>query len=414
MGKRRVRLALALSAAISAIFLLVAGPSRLSGPTPFNHFALLADAFVHGRLDLGGPPPAHAQGNDFALFAGRWFVVFPPFPALLLVPLALALGSPERIPDGLVFIALAGLAPGALFLALERLRDAGRSDRDERTNLILAALFGLGTPFFFSAERGTVWFAAHVVGAICAALFLLFSVEAEHPLLAGLALAGGLATRTPLAFAAPYFVWEAWRADRTLAPRRLASFSIPIALALAALGWLNHARFGAWTEFGYRYLTVVWRDRIDRVGLFSYRYLARNLGVMLTSLPFPGDGKAPFRISPHGLALWVTTPIYLWLARPARTDAAWRALALTALAVAIPSLLYQNSGQLQFGYRFSNDYAPFLFALLAVSNVRFSRVFWAAAGLAVVVNAFGAVTFQRPGFERFYELERGYALYPED
>jgi hypothetical protein len=32
--------------------------------------------------------------------------------------------------------------------------------------------------------------------------------------------------------------------------------------------------------------------------------------------------------------------------------------------------------------------------------------FWALAAAAVVINGFGALTFQRAGFERFYYLDR--------
>ena len=70
-------------------------------------------------------------------------------------------------------------------------------------------------------------------------------------------------------------------------------------------------------------------------------------------------------ISGHGLALWFTTPIYLWLVRPKKVDFLWGAAALAALGPCVMNLLYQNSGWFQFGYRFSNDYAVFLFVLLA-------------------------------------------------
>jgi len=68
----------------------------------------------------------------------------------------------------------------------------------------------------------------------------------------------------------------------------------------------------------------------------------------------------------------------------------------------VPALFYQNTGWMQFGYRFSNDYAVFLFAALALSGRRLSPTFWALTLLAVAINAFGAITFDRPGFERYY------------
>ena len=36
---------------------------------------------------------------------------------------------------------------------------------------------------------------------------------------------------------------------------------------LAVAAWYNRARFGDPLEFGYRYLTVLWRPRMEKWGL---------------------------------------------------------------------------------------------------------------------------------------------------
>jgi hypothetical protein len=194
--------------------------------------------------------------------------------------------------------------------------------------------------------------------------------------------------------------------DRPRFVKAFALFVLPIALVFALTLVLNAARFGDPFEVGYRYLEVAWRARIEKWGLFSYHYLGRNLGVVLTSLPWVGDADVPFRVSAHGLALWVTTPMYLWLLWPKRTLAPHLALATTAIAVALPSLFYQNSGWVQFGYRFSNDYALFLFALFAVGGRRIGIAFAALGTWAVVVNALGAATFNRAEGAPYYVIER--------
>jgi hypothetical protein len=165
----------------------------------------------------------------------------------------------------------------------------------------------------------------------------------------------------------------------------------------------NQRRFGDPFEVGYRYLGVAWQLRIEKWGLFSYHYLAKNLGVVLTSLPFmTPSSPVPFQINMHGLALWLTTPAYLWLLWPARRSVPHRALWITVACVALPTLLYQNTGWLQFGYRFSTDYSVFLFALLAIGGYRFGRAFQLAACAAVLINAFGAWTFGRPEYAAYY------------
>src|SRR5439155_26231596 len=94
--------------------------------------------------------------------------------------------------------------------------------------------------------------------------------------------------------------------------------------------------------------------------------------------------------------------IYLWLFWPVRKSFRWYALLAGAIPVFFADLLYQNSGWIQFGYRFSNDFAVFLFAMLAIGGYRFGRLFYALAAWGVAVNAFGALTFERKGLERFY------------
>jgi hypothetical protein len=417
---RRLVLAFAIYCGASLLLLACAPPAILREHTAFNHFALLAESWLRGRLDLGGAPPAYTQGNDFASYRGDWFVVFPPFPALLLVPLVAIAGTAERVCDGRLFLLVAGLAPAALFLVLEKVRRIGESQRSELENAGLATLFCFGSVYFFSSLQGTVWFAAHVVAAVLTALYLLFALQAERPLAAGVCLALAIATRTPLLLAAPLFVLEALRATRSERPRGpgvlqryelgrllrlLARFALPLAGVLAFTCWYNHARFDDALEPGYRYLNVTWAKRIAKWGLFDYHYLARNLGVMLSSLPWFPAGGGPLQVNGHGLALWITTPMYLWLLLARRWSPLARSVLLCVVLVALPTLFYQNTGWVQFGYRFSNDYAPLLFLLLAMLGPPLRGAFMLAAAFAVIVNFFGALTFGRPEHAKFYFVD---------
>jgi hypothetical protein len=233
--------------------------------------------------------------------------------------------------------------------------------------------------------------------------------------LAGLMIVLAFATRGPsIALGAALFAFEAvrvtrtgdgpwWRAvDRRALLRRLALFTAPIVPVLGLILWHNHARFGNVLEFGHTLLVIGWRARIEKWGLFSYHFAAKNLSVMLAGLPYLTKVPAGVQVNAHGLALWVTTPVFLWLLWPRRTGPLWRGLAITAALIAVLDLCYQNTGWEQFGYRFSNDYAVLLVAMLAIGGFRFRRLFWLCAALGVVINAFGAYTFHRAGYERFY------------
>jgi hypothetical protein len=435
---RRVLLAAVLYVLCTGVFATLAGAERLVWHTPFNHFALLADAWLHGRQDLPRGPPPYTQSNDFVEYAGKTFISFPPFPAVLMLPFVKLAGSAEDFRDGQFVIWLAGLAPAVLFLVLEKLRRTSRSPRTELQNLVLSALFAFGTVYFFTAVEGTVWFAAMVVAAALQALYVLFALDAERPLLAGAMMGCAYLTRPPMLAAAPIFALEAMRVSlrggwptegawrtrvretfsrldmRALAWRYLL-FAVPVIVAFAIVAWMNFARYARATPlyFDHELLTVAWRGRMVRWGgMFSYHFLAKNLGIAFTSLPWlpPRDAPfgAPFKINEHGLALWFTTPLYFWLLWPKRFDGdpdrKWLYV-IVAISAALPAamgLLYQNSGWRQFGYRFSNDYAVLLFVLLAIGARPMRRLFAAAAVWSVACNLFGAATFDKAAFDRFY------------
>jgi peptidoglycan/LPS O-acetylase OafA/YrhL len=80
---------------------------------------------------------------------------------------------------------------------------------------------------------------------------------------------------------------------------------------------------------------------------------------------------------------------------------------LTVAAAALPSLLYQSSGYIQFGYRYSLDYMVFLMMILAVGNRPLSRVFKGLVVVAFAINLFLAITF-----DRYMEFSYDDAFFP--
>jgi len=424
--ERRWALPLAIFALCAGIYCATSA-QRLLRPSANNHYVHLAHAWLQGRLDIGGDPPGT---NDWACFdtvahgpcpAGhyafsgpdaeryRWYVSFPPLPAILLLPVVAIFGLGTL--DALFWALVAGLAPTLLFIVLRFLRESGRSGRSQRDDLLVTTLFSVGSVYYFVAAQGTVWFAAHVVAAACVCLYLLCSFGARRPGVAGLALGLAFLSRPVTLLLAGFFVLQAITSARDEPrsshgsaphlPRTLAMFALPLAAAVAFAMWHNTARFGDPFEFGHSFLQVRWRSRIETWGLFSMHYLPRNLAVFFLSLPWLIPSSPFVRITRHGLALWFTSPNLLWSLGPKKLDATIVALWAAVLPTALCTLLYQNTGWVQFGYRFSLDYLPLLFVLVALSGRRFGAAFLSCAVFAIVVNTFGAVTFDR--YPRFYD-----------
>jgi hypothetical protein len=389
------------------VFGAVSG-DRLLTPSRDNHYVHLAHGILHGRLFLEGAPP---HRNDWARHEGKWFVAFPPLPAILMLPGVAARGL--ECNDRLFTLPFAAAGPALLLLLLNLLAARGRIARGPKERRLLTALYGVGTVHFFCAAQGSVWYTAHMVGGVMLLAFLLCAADAGRPVLAGLFLALAFACRPPMLLCGAFLLFELARLPRREALRRAALAALPLALVLAGLMAMNAARLGDPFEFGHRHLVVIQAARIEEWGLFSLRYLGRNLAALLASVPWLTAEAPYFKVSLHGLALWVTTPAFLWILWPARVGRDFAAVAITAALVALPSLFYQNTGWVQFGQRFSLDYAPLLVLLLALGGRRFGRLFIAAVALSIAVNLFGAVTFDRA--PRFYAggADR-HAIFPSD
>jgi hypothetical protein len=218
---------------------------------------------------------------------------------------------------------------------------------------------------------------------------------------------------------------DLWRAFA-----ELLAFVVPIAAAVGLLLAQNAARFGAPLDFGYRAMAVsgILADDLERYGQFNTHFLARNVDAMLFNRPVlvpadlrqwagllaeparlvaalaqraPARGFAfPLRFDPWGSGLWMVTPALVFALRvPRRREtalfvAAW----LGSLAVAVPDLLYYNTGWYQYGYRFALDFLPLLLVPMAMGLRRPLRRAWRGAflvllGASILSNLLGARWF---------------------
>ncbi len=451
--RRRLIIAALLYVVCSAVFAWVAG-DRTESHTMNNHFAVQAEVWKQGRWYLTEEDiTARARRgeldmyNDWAIVRKedpvthkvevRYYNSFPLFPAVVMYPFVSMAGSALMFRDGLFVVLVAGIGPALFFLALESLRAQKRLARSQIENAGLALAYAFGTVYFFSAVQGTVWFAAHVVAAALTGGYLLCAFRADKIwwcALAGVLVGCGYHTRPPFILCVPLFAFEAARVslrspvrtDGSLLLRagdvwgkldlralfvRYVVFAVPILVALWATRKINEVCYGDPNIYGHQLLNVVWMERVKRFGLFSYHYLSRNLTCAFTLLPIVNPaaklppGISRLQISGNGLALWVTTPLYFWLLWPKVKPALHWVLWATVVPIAGLVLLYHNSGWIQFGFRFSNDFSPYLFLLLAIGMRPFGVVFRLAAIASIAVNAFGAVSFQRRGFEKYYFLQ---------
>ncbi len=353
---------LCLFVALLVVYGLTAGRS-LARHSLAPHYVYLAESFLHGRLDLLHVP---APAYDLTPISGRWYVAFPPLPALLLLPAVALWGL--AVSD-IAFSVLMGAASVALFwLALARAERTLGLRWEPGTKAWLCALLGLGSPLWYCAALGSVWYTAHVVAVACLCLYVLEALGRNRPWLTGLCLGLAFLARGPALLAFPLTL--VLGPGRARSPRGVLPFVVLFALglapALAAQAGYNAARFGHPLEFGYRWMNSpdALQARLRAWGQFSLHFLPENLFTMTVRPPLLS--WRPLRIAPDpwGMGLVFTMPALLLAL--ARARVAWArgpravvlGLALAIALVAAPSLLYFNTGSYQFGYRFALDWLP--------------------------------------------------------
>ncbi|RLC64049.1 MAG: hypothetical protein DRI80_02390 [Chloroflexota bacterium] len=361
------------------------------------HFVYLAESFLHGHLDLVHIP---APLYDLTPFEGRWYVSFPPLPALLMLPLVALRGL--AVSDIAFSVVVGALNVALVYAVLAR---SGIGDRrsgigERRAGIWLCALMGLGTPLWYCAALGSVWYTAHVVAVTCLCLYALEVLGRNRPILAGLWLGLGFLARAPVLLAFPLTLTLGLQKARNYreSARFLLLLALGMAPALLGQAAYNWARFGSPLEFGYRWMNSpgALLERQTTWGQFSLHFLPENLYTLLIRPPL--ISLVPLRIEPDpwGMGLLLTCPALLLALQPhsgrrstqihadlhhlrksARTCAPltlrrfnslrlglWLSIAL----VQLPSLLYFNTGSYQFGYRFALDWLPLGVLLVALGT----------------------------------------------
>lgn len=363
----------AVTIALGLATLIVYACSYRGEAAHFNYMVRQADAFVHGRLDVD-ERPLHLQ--ELLPWQGKWYVVFPPVPSILLVP-AVAVFGPT-FPQPILSILL-----GAINVALAHrlfLRVFGASSRTEARDeaagrLVagwLAVLYAFGTIQWYHAEVGSAWYVAHIVALTFLWLFLLEATGRGRPVYCGLLIGAAHLSRLPTLFAVAFLpLWsrevffEGWRPR--MRPFLLLAMGIAPALLLNAL--YNYARFGTFKDVQFILfdLLPMFKDEQNyRYGHMSLLYIPVHLKEMLTAMPVWRPSFPWVLPSQFAMAVWITTPAFVLLLRARRSSRLWLPAVVAAAAVALPSLMHGGNGFTQFGYRHTLDYMPFLLLLVGL------------------------------------------------
>jgi hypothetical protein len=333
-----------------------------------GYYNYLADAFLHGQLHLRIVPPVT---HDLSLYQGRYYLYWPPFPALLMLPFVALFGI--SFSDTLLNLVIGALnvAMVAILLRQASIHRVIKLSRVRRGLLVLC--FALGTVHLTLAPFGRVWNIGQLVGFLCVALSYVAVFRFRGMLafaLAGLALAAALLTRNHLVFAGLWPACYLLYRHRSLGWRRLLANSLigilPIIAAVFLLGIYNWLRFqNVWDNgLAYHHMAAIFVSDYATYGAFNLHYLPANVFYQYIAYPLP------FReMSFFGGSLFLLTPIFaaagVGIARMRPRWSMW-ALLGSIFLVAVPILLLMGTGWVQFGPRYTLDFTIPLLLLTAI------------------------------------------------
>ena len=364
-----------------AAFLIYALVATRSGPIWQNsgaaYFNYLADAFLHGQSYLRVTP---SLTLDLAINNGNYYLYWPPFPAVLLMPFVALFGI--NFSDVLFTLALAGLNVGLVAYFLRLLSDKEIAPTQPWQRFLLVILFSFGSVHFILARWGIAWFTSQIVAFLCGLLIYIIVLRYKGTkafFFSGLFLSLAMMSRSHLIFLGIWPAYYLFKKHRELGYKKLigayAVFVTPILVALIVYAGYNWERFGSFFDLGigtsYRNLGPFLQGDFEKYGHFSIHYIPTNIYYNFIFYPFPLSNETLM-----GGSLFLLSPVYIaafWGFKSSQPKASNWVLGITILAVLIPILVNIGTGWATFGPRYTLDFTPPLLMLTAVGISRFHR-----------------------------------------
>ncbi len=393
-----------------ALVSLIVSSARI-GINPFgssyaNHFVYQAQSLLHGHLDI----PKFTK-TDIILVNGKYYIVYPPFPAIVMMPFVALFGL--GFSDIFFTQVVSAINLVLLFWLLELLRRSGRSHRTFSQNVALCIFFFFGTINFYLSLGGTMWFTAHIVATTCTLCFLIFAFKQRYAP-AAFCLGCAFLSRAPALVGVLLLLYLLVEEQtdvttlRTLLKGIHRPFWRKAGLALApllAIGLVflvrNTLAFGNPLQTGYPLLVQQLYPQA-RYGVIGPHYIWPDL--VANFLTFPNFiFRDAFDISPHldilhdgiGLSVFITTPIFLFLffIRNREASGLRKVLWMIVGLIIAAALIYHAAGWFQFGARYLFEGYPYAFLLLTLSEIEMDWRFYLLGLAGVLINFAGAEAF---------------------
>lgn len=360
----------------------------------YNSYALQADSWRQGRLDLGQDYPY----LELAVYNGKYYVSFPPFPSYILFPLTFIFGS--NTPDALLMWFISLLSAGYLYrLALQfRL--------SEPLSALTTLTVILGSNATFNMLNPGAWFFAQNLCFLLAVMTIYYAGNGKG----GWALffwACSVGCRPMQIFFLPVVLLILYIVEKKKSPelsgKKIVSnkiyWGIPAGCVALTYMVLNYLRFGSIIEFGHNYLPEFIRAEH---GQFSVKYMSENLKSLLHFFQFDESGKIvidhfgnlSFMLASPCVIFAILTLLAGILKKEYRIVIFQSGIIACAIAYLAVTIMHKTMGGWHFGNRYANDILPWIYlaTVLGLSRVeKLGKYQIPIAVFGLCLNAIGNV-----------------------
>ena len=319
--------------------------------SPYDSYTLQAMLWRQGRVSMTENRP----WLELAVYGGEYYISFPPFPTLVMLPLTFLFG--ENTPSQLVSFSC------VLLSYLFGFFTARRRGVSPFLSAFMGAFLVLGCNLCEYGLYGGVWNVAQSMAfcLTCAAFYFVSRSTRPGVYLGLIFIACAVGCRP---FQALYVPLLLLLSLRSLGLKRLLPALVVPALIALSLAAYNFIRFSNPLQFGHDYLPEFAQQ--SEYGQFSLHYIPRNLKNILR-LPWLESGRLTFPVA-YGFAFWLCNPLFpLFLvsfsAAVIRGDVSapdWTLL-FTLLIHFFLLLMHRSFGGVQFGTRYLCDLIPAMY-----------------------------------------------------
>lgn len=314
-------------------------------------------------------------------------------PALLAIPFRYLLGSAFQQQ----YLAhILGAATAALTSLI-----AFSIKRQKALAIWSGLLVGAGSIIWYLSSTGSSWYLGQVSAAFFITAAIYEALNKKRPFLVGIFIGAAFLSRLHTILTIPLFLYllkdKFWF-------KKYFFLGLGILPFVSFNFYYNFIRFGTIFDKAYVLIPGLAQESWYQDGLFNLSNIPNHLKVIFTALP-KFSSSFPF-VTPSwaGLAIWITTPAFVYSLFAKIKDRLIQVSWLVIILISLVIFSHGTTGFTQFGYRFAVDFYPAL-TLVTINGAsqahKLSWHHWLLLGIGVLVNLWGVLWINKFGWVGF-------------